>query len=104
MLETARANLEQPEHQPREARAAVVVGDGGQRGAQPAPHVHVSEVAGDELKAAVRGHLLDHSRGPTGYGVLDPWLSRFSFTISRRKLKTFGFLGSTLARTQCASG
>jgi len=58
MLQATCSDVEQSEHQQREAPAAIVTWDGGQRPAQPNGDVELPEVATDELQAAVRPEAL----------------------------------------------
>lgn len=58
MLQAARADVEQAHHQQRQARAAVVTRDRGERGPQPDNDVQFPEIASDEFEPAVRGEVL----------------------------------------------
>jgi hypothetical protein len=58
MLQAARADVEQPDHQQGETRAAVVARDCGERGPQSCDDRQLAEVAMDELEAAVRREAL----------------------------------------------
>src|SRR6266545_7003594 len=58
MLQAARADVEQPEQQQREARTAVVTRELSQRATQTGDDLQFPEVATEEFKAAVRREAL----------------------------------------------
>jgi hypothetical protein len=58
MLQAARADVEQAHHQQRQARAAVVTRERGERGPQPNDQLQFPDVAADEFKPAVRREVL----------------------------------------------